>query len=1468
MVNGEMYMDPTYPHKPFEYAVAATLGTAGYSIMYPEIEFTAREYSLNETRKLAAVIKFISSTGAGPMICIHYKTSGDPDYRFATTLPWASMDADNYEIFYETNTMPFRFGIQLKRDVVRKNTSTAVGANDITLDAGASAVDGEYTGSYIHIKDGKGLDQVRKIFNYVGSTKVATVKSWANWGTKETPDAVSAFEIYDQPLGRSDTLDIKGFDILSQQWIRMADANGDIWEFEIEGKSPLPEEEGEWDVLRGVRDRDYGYRLYADDSTKVYKIDHAIDPTTMDQTAIDGITIAPFRPSTIATQIVAVSQIQNRTMLILSTRRIYFSSFAPNDMLFMSGVDPTDGFWYELKPHEGKEILWALGMQLPVLGGPKGIYTFFQKDTLVPGSAPYLITQSAIDPSYTSGPALMNELLLYVQKNGKGLRAVQYNQEVDKFEASLLNTHAEHIFGTFKSDGIKALTVITDPFSMLICLLNDGTIAQYTYNPALGISAWSRWEVENGRIDTICFSRDANNNPIFVMGVFYRKDGSYHTLVSDLLGQQDRAYRYQGHIDFGGLWDGGDPVVSDNQESFGSRLAYVGNTAFAPIITDPRGQLDEFRYWRIIESAEDHDTEDDELGKLAAKAFWARLKTDYGDVAGYSEQMYFEICRPYRELAADISAHIPSLTMYFNFSRADGSGNVNFRNEISDSDGKQYKIQDTGLARSPIYFGSKEAYGSVIDGCLWYGDEAGACRRTGSAYEPTGHVVVSIWVKPVEYGSSTSDRKIWGGAPVDNNGGITIMVQNAFAGASKESDLYVYAAYGTGYLTVNINDILLADVWNHIVVDAEPGVALTVYCRTASATISAAAAASWSWSSVSTYDSVGGDDIWKALTGFYDELRMWALSDPAGRPFTREHLLFILNDCRHFMHLETQSDGLSGLKALVGYDFDTLDTGTAERSGEMQSWGSGVVTLDTGASAVDDYYNGMIITFSFDICPPYVTEPYTVEHTITDYDGTTKVCTLDPVLPSTLDGFDCHIGDPILNPAFAIRKADTLVDRTATDAAGFNASISNKGTLVPWSARQLVGYSANFVTPNVSDKYGLDMDLGYVKVGETASYTLPTGSFTIMWMMACGGMTNQVDPIDWHIFGGKAGVNSGGVSCVLNFGTLPDEKKFTIGLGSSGGNWTTQTDDLQSSVWGTYGFDDYALFAISYDNATGWVSFFINDRCLHTAQSTIYAGAGAGLQAIDWSTYELRFGGAGYASDVSFKDTVVGIASVIDNIFITEQVWHWGHVKDFWAHISSINDVVWPLKPNAYTAGVGNLAGTYGGTGRADQWIKVENINNAVNDVPLLSSDDMETVVDGEVSTAPYMDDFYQVSVLFQDSNGYDEYGNKLYAGEKMRSWFRTMPIPHSQGIVKRVLRLFFTLLNSNGVQAGNDLWNMDTLTWDDVEQIGYENKGTAGTQLMTYPGSFTEHGSVYVAQLNGLPMTVLQAMYEFEEGD
>lgn len=114
---------------------------------------------------------------------------------------------------------------------IRSNTAQAGAAGTITLDASASATDDLYNNAVVYLTGGTGAGQVRRISDYVGSTKVATVVP--NWTT--TPDNTSTFAVLPDVSGWDEVLANHLTSGTTGAALNAAGAAGDPWSTSLPG---------------------------------------------------------------------------------------------------------------------------------------------------------------------------------------------------------------------------------------------------------------------------------------------------------------------------------------------------------------------------------------------------------------------------------------------------------------------------------------------------------------------------------------------------------------------------------------------------------------------------------------------------------------------------------------------------------------------------------------------------------------------------------------------------------------------------------------------------------------------------------------------------------------------------------------------------------------------------------------------------------------------------------------------------------------------------------------------------------------------------------------------------------------------------------------------------------------------------------------------------------------------------------
>ena len=88
-------------------------------------------------------------------------------------------------------------------------------------------------------------------------------------------------------------------------------------------------------------------------------------------------------------------------------------------------------------------------------------------------------------------PLIIDQNVIYVQKNGRKLRAIAYSQDAGGNQASDMTLRADDI----ALGEIKDITYQDMPYNVIWARLNDGKMIACTYNQALSMMAWSNHEI-------------------------------------------------------------------------------------------------------------------------------------------------------------------------------------------------------------------------------------------------------------------------------------------------------------------------------------------------------------------------------------------------------------------------------------------------------------------------------------------------------------------------------------------------------------------------------------------------------------------------------------------------------------------------------------------------------------------------------------------------------------------------------------------------------------------------------------------------------------------------------------------------------------------------------------------------------------------------------------------------------------
>ncbi len=113
---------------------------------------------------------------------------------------------------------------------------------------------------------------------------------------------------------------------------------------------------------------------------------------------------------------------------------------------------------------------------------------------------------SAYGSMFPSRCVMAQDMLVFVQKDGRRLRSMRYNWESDSYGSDELTLMARHVFD---ESGVKELALQRFPDTVLWCLREDGVPCSATINTAQNVTGWQRSPM-GGRVFSLCSIPDGN----------------------------------------------------------------------------------------------------------------------------------------------------------------------------------------------------------------------------------------------------------------------------------------------------------------------------------------------------------------------------------------------------------------------------------------------------------------------------------------------------------------------------------------------------------------------------------------------------------------------------------------------------------------------------------------------------------------------------------------------------------------------------------------------------------------------------------------------------------------------------------------------------------------------------------------------------------------------------------------------
>jgi hypothetical protein len=232
---------------------------------------------------------------------------------------------------------------------------------------------------------------------------------------------------------------------------------------------------------------------------------------------------------------------------------------------YVTGSLDDDGIEYTIGSDKVDRIRWALASDKGLILGTVGGIAVLAPSSASEALAPLNVSteKPASVGSIDLDAELVNDSIMYVQKGGRAVRAINYNFEKDKLIPEDMTLAADHIAkGTsFATSGIVDIAYQQDPLSILWCVRADGQLLGFLYEPAQKITSWFRFVLTDGEFESIAVLSNEGTEDQNWVSAHFTVDSSEVRMIG-----YSMPYEWWGDladyfgVDFGLTYDGGAAV--------------------------------------------------------------------------------------------------------------------------------------------------------------------------------------------------------------------------------------------------------------------------------------------------------------------------------------------------------------------------------------------------------------------------------------------------------------------------------------------------------------------------------------------------------------------------------------------------------------------------------------------------------------------------------------------------------------------------------------------------------------------------------------------------------------------------------------------------------------------------------------------------------------------------------------------
>lgn len=111
-------------------------------------------------------------------------------------------------------------------------------------------------------------------------------------------------------------------------------------------------------------------------------------------------------------------------------------------------------------------------------------------------------------------PLVVNNLMLYAQARGAGLREMSYNWQAQGYLTNNISILAPHLFDGYR---IEDMAFTRAPTPVAWCVSSSGMLLGLTYVPEQEVAGWHRHDTKGGAFESVCAIAEGEDDALYVV---------------------------------------------------------------------------------------------------------------------------------------------------------------------------------------------------------------------------------------------------------------------------------------------------------------------------------------------------------------------------------------------------------------------------------------------------------------------------------------------------------------------------------------------------------------------------------------------------------------------------------------------------------------------------------------------------------------------------------------------------------------------------------------------------------------------------------------------------------------------------------------------------------------------------------------------------------------------------------------